>query len=317
MKQLAMLLPLRFYLIICLSLYASIFCVVGESYAGYLGFEYGGTHLCDHGLSCEHGIYPAEQVAEGDLVPEGYALSGRSWGGSSTGTAGGLPSRPVGISISAVPAGSTPDPYSRGLTTNFSALFAGDELATVHAAFALWSVATGGMLVDLGTVPDNGAPFNSLPSDRRGLSGPFGDIRLFAVDITGPALAHAYYPPPTGRSGSGDIFFDNRVSWVDDPLDLRRDPDYDFFTVALHELGHALGLGHSRDSRSIMFPYYMGSRRSLTADDTAGIRAIYGYNDGSLPLIPLGQSPGVPEPTTLLLVGSGLVGLCLRRRRDT
>ena len=44
---------------------------------------------------------------------------------------------------------------------------------------------------------------------------------------------------------------------------------YDFQTIATHELGHALNLGHSRDTNSVMYPY-LGTgqvRRELTAND--------------------------------------------------
>ena len=46
--------------------------------------------------------------------------------------------------------------------------------------------------------------------------------------------------------------------------------------VALHELGHALGLDHSEDTNSIMYAFYDCSKTTLTADDIAGIQAIYG-----------------------------------------
>ncbi len=44
---------------------------------------------------------------------------------------------------------------------------------------------------------------------------------------------------------------------------------YDFQTVATHELSHALGLGHSADGASVMFPFLgtSSSRRDLSAND--------------------------------------------------
>ncbi len=43
-------------------------------------------------------------------------------------------------------------------------------------------------------------------------------------------------------------------------------------TLLLHELGHALGLGHSNDKKSVMFPI-VTSTIDLSAGDTAGIKA--------------------------------------------
>jgi hypothetical protein len=140
-----------------------------------------------------------------------------------------------------------------------------------------------------------------------GTSGPFGDIRLAAVDIYGPALAHAYFPPPYGRSASGDIYFDNRVRWADDPTDTTADSDYDFFTVALHELGHALGLGHSTNPNSIMYAYYRGARRTLNDLDVTSIQGLYGYSP---------PPADTPELATLILLSGGLLGLTFRRLKN-
>jgi uncharacterized protein (TIGR03382 family) len=53
---------------------------------------------------------------------------------------------------------------------------------------------------------------------------------------------------------------------------------HDLAAVLTHELGHALGLGHSTDPRSTMYPdlYPDDTRaRNVGADDRAGIAAIY------------------------------------------
>jgi hypothetical protein len=50
---------------------------------------------------------------------------------------------------------------------------------------------------------------------------------------------------------------------------------YDFETIVTHELGHALGLGHSTDATSVMYPYLPPGavRRSLAASDVAVLAA--------------------------------------------
>lgn len=45
--------------------------------------------------------------------------------------------------------------------------------------------------------------------------------------------------------------------------------------VAMHELGHALGLDHSQSKASVMYPITHGVSQ-LSAGDIAGLRAIYG-----------------------------------------
>ena len=48
--------------------------------------------------------------------------------------------------------------------------------------------------------------------------------------------------------------------------------------MALHEIGHSLGLDHSSDPEAVMFPSYSGYKAGLdlAQDDIKGIQALYG-----------------------------------------
>ena len=46
--------------------------------------------------------------------------------------------------------------------------------------------------------------------------------------------------------------------------------------MAIHEFGHALGLGESQITTACMYAYYNGMKQSLTSDDIAGIQSVWG-----------------------------------------
>jgi len=53
---------------------------------------------------------------------------------------------------------------------------------------------------------------------------------------------------------------------------------FDIETVALHEIGHTLGLLHSDDPNAVMAPTVADNllKRRLGRDDLVGIRRLYG-----------------------------------------
>jgi matrix metalloproteinase-14 (membrane-inserted) len=110
-----------------------------------------------------------------------------------------------------------------------------------------------------------------------------GDGAQNAFDGPSGVLAHAFYPQ------SGEGHFDDEENWTDG-----ENGGINLMIVAAHELGHAMGLGHSDAPGALMAPYYQGfiPNFKLPKDDTDAIQTLYGKPSGSQP------KPPVVEPKT-------------------
>lgn len=160
--------------------------------------------------------------------------------------------------------------------------------------------------IDFVEVPDAGPPPQTGPYDPTGLP----QIRIGQVPHVDGANAYAYFPIEVDTNGlAGDVVFNAErfgFGWT---------PTL-FYSVAQHELGHSLGMGHYVDDEpsgepSLAESAYTGPLFPLDAGMIVALQGAYGAGTGSV--TPL---TAVPEPHTwvMLLAGLGLLGHRLRRR---
>jgi hypothetical protein len=191
-----------------------------------------------------------------------YAVSGSAW------------PHPELITISFVPDGTILGSNSGGyiysdLFARFNARF-GSTAAwqnQILRGAQVWAQQTN---INFAVVADNGAQIGS-GSYQQGDPG-FGDIRIGGYNFGTSTLAQAFLPPPANNySVAGDVQFNTGQSWS-------LTSNYHLFTMAMHEIGHALGLYHSSISLAAMYGTYVGVKNALHSDDIAGIRNIYSGN---------------------------------------
>ncbi len=129
-------------------------------------------------------------------------------------------------------------------------------------------------------------------------------------------LAYTLYSIGPNDAISADIQFNS--DWLWESGNALGNLAVDLYSVALHEIGHALGLAHDTTNVAVMNPIISTSTvyTGLFADDLAGIQYLYGKRGNSTgpvtPPPPVYKQTGsadvrLPEPSTYLLLGAFLL----------
>jgi len=179
-----------------------------------------------------------------------YALTGYSW-------------KNTDVSASFLPDGTSSEGYTSNLFSKLNGI----------AATSVWQREFARALQSWANVSPLNFHFVSDDGSATGTSGlsqgdsRFGDIRLGAHPLSNNYVAYTYFPG-NWSTKSGDITISPTANYhIGSKLDL--------FSTLLHEAGHAIGLNHSL-SKTVMYPAITGVYTGLSADDIAGIQAIYG-----------------------------------------
>ncbi len=114
-------------------------------------------------------------------------------------------------------------------------------------------------------VKDDGLPFGifgATQGDSR-----FGDIRIAAVPLSGNVAAEAVpHSIITQGTWAGDILLNANFNWAS---------AHEVFSVAMHEIGHVLGLGHNPDPASPMYFHGVSDALAPTPLDLVTLKMFY------------------------------------------
>jgi hypothetical protein len=170
---------------------------------------------------------------------------------------------PDRLTFSFVPDGTRVSKYQSELYSKFSHFFTPAQIENQFIkAFQEWGRLTG---VNVGLVADAGLTMGvsgAIQGDPR-----IGDIRIGAIPMSPDVYAITVRNDPLiAGTWAGDILINSNAEF---------DNLQQFYSVVLHETGHALGLQHSTAPKSVMFDGALNS--AIIGVDVAAIRSLYGY----------------------------------------
>jgi hypothetical protein len=181
--------------------------------------------------------------------------------------------------------------YIGSVPSNFS-LSAAQVQSAIETALRTWS-----------TVAD----VHFVKTSKPGLDNSI-DITFSKIDGAGGTLAQTYLPKDLNKSVlAGDVQFDTSETF--EIGNQKGSAAFDFLWVAVHELGHSLGLEHSSVPGSVMLPSVDANQvfTKLVTDDVRSIQTLYSSAPGSVDTLPNASNPNggsttpstpSPKPTT-------------------
>jgi predicted Zn-dependent protease len=185
--------------------------------------------------------------------------------------------------------------YTQDSTVPFSSSIGVAYQSTIQQAFQRWAAVSGLTFVQQADTTD--------PAKA-------AEIRIGWGDLGTPSTYQVGY---TSYHYTGSTFTSDTVVRLEDPakdaLIASSTGGYTYqgfttnlYQTALHEIGHALGLGHSTDVNAVMYPTLGTADLDLDSNDVTGIKALYGTTSTGTTTVASGTAAGAaqvaPKPTS-------------------